>query len=173
MFQVGCSTWGFSLTAASKAPPEEVILPLEVSLTDTKPEITGCSLQSLRFQTIKQLPCAHPSTQPALTRPEERSPRLKIISLNPIQKAMGVILTHPTKTRAHAHKYLTPTAEPGWPQLCRNPNVAPADPGEAPLEPEVILFGFERALPGRRAQRGTVSLASIPDKSRQLRAEGG
>lgn len=44
--------------------------------------------------------------------------------------------------------------------------------GKAPLKAEVVFFGLERALPGRGAQRGTVSLDSIPDKSRQPRAAG-
>lgn len=133
-------------------------------LFPSKPQIPDC--QAAALCTSLNSASAHSATG---TKPQIKN----YFSKPHTKKAVGVTLTQPTKTRAHAHKYLTPTAEPGWPQLCRSPNVAPDDPGEAPLEPEVVLFGFERALPGRRAQRGTVSLASIPDKSRQLRAEGG
>lgn len=100
-------------------------------------------------------------------------PQIKNYFSKPRTKGCGCYFNIPHQNQGSCTQVFTPTEEPGWPQLCRNPNVAPADPGEAPLEPEVVLFGFERALPGRRAQRGTVSLASIPDKSRQLRAEGG
>lgn len=51
--------------------------------------------------------------------------------------------------------------------------MAPADPRQAPLTAEAVFFGCERALAGRRAHGGSVSLESIPNKSRQPRAAGG
>lgn len=68
-FQVGYSTGfaqGLPSTRVSKTPPKKVILPLEMSLTDTEMEIIVFSLQHSKLQIsdcVKQPPASHSKLQ--------------------------------------------------------------------------------------------------------------